>query len=146
MSSGSSIESSYINSVVGEGTFFKGDIKIDGLIRIDGDFKGTIESSGQVLIGKSGRAECNIKAETVIVGGAIKGNIIASKRIGILSTGFILGNLTAPRLDIEENVIFHGKAYITAATKGNQSISSIPQHEANKQIDISSYNPSLRRS
>lgn len=145
MSSGSSIESSYINSVVGEGTLFKGDIKIDGLIRIDGDFKGTIESSGQVLIGKSGRAECNIKAETIIIGGAIKGNVIASKRIGVLSSGLILGNLTAPRFDIEENAIFHGKISISKQKKIQNFTSTSQPQGADQQVDIDQYNPSLRR-
>lgn len=141
MSSGSSIESSYINSVVGEGTTFKGDIEVQGLVRIDGDFKGSIQSTGQVLIGKSGRAECNIKAETVVIGGAIKGNVIASKRIAILSAGLVLGNLKAPRLDIEDKVVFHGKCAVTQSEESTLHDSVIMSESYLDTGDIARYNP-----
>ena len=144
MSSGSSIENSYINSIIGEGTTFKGDISIKGLLRIDGDYKGSIDSLGKILIGKNGRAECNIKADTVVIGGAIKGNIIATNRIAILSSGLVIGNIKTPRLDIEDKVIFHGKCIVTKNESNdfnnNMIISNKDKSDLNKN-DLSKYNP-----
>lgn len=146
MSSGSSIDSSYINSIIGEGTTFKGDINIHGLLRIDGDYKGSINSTGKILIGKNGRAECNIKADTVVIGGAVKGNIIASERIAVLSSGLVIGNLKAPRLDIEEKVIFHGKCTISQ-NEAKSLHDSMMQSDKMDSVssDISKYNPVDRK-
>ncbi|MCK5736372.1 MAG: polymer-forming cytoskeletal protein, partial [Spirochaetaceae bacterium] len=58
-----------INSIIGDGTRFRGDLDLKGLLRIDGDFEGNIRTEGRVLVGKGGRARCLIVADTVVVGG-----------------------------------------------------------------------------
>ena len=101
-------QGSLINSLVGNGTSFKGDLVLNGLLRIDGDFSGTIQSKGKVLIGKKGRVESTIVAKSVVIGGVVKGNIVASEKVVILSSGMLIGNITAPRLIVEDGVIMHG--------------------------------------
>ncbi len=44
------IEDNIVNSIIGEGSEFKGEFNINGLLRIDGKFKGTIQTDGKVLI------------------------------------------------------------------------------------------------
>jgi cytoskeletal protein CcmA (bactofilin family) len=105
-------DGSFINSIVGEGTRFTGDLSLNGLLRIDGDFSGTIETTDKVLIGKNGRAECAIQAGTVVIGGVVKGDILASEKVIILSTGMLLGNVSSPRLIVEEGVIIQGSCVI----------------------------------
>lgn len=97
-----------INSLVGDGTSFKGDIVLTGLLRIDGDFSGTIKTKGKVLVGKKGRVESTIVARSVVIGGVVKGNIVAAEKVVILSTGMLIGNVTAPRLIVEDGVVMHG--------------------------------------
>ena len=103
----------FINSLIGEGSFFRGDINLKGLLRIDGDFKGTITDGGKVLIGKSGRAEAVIHAGTVVVGGVLKGQITATEKVVILSTGMVIGNIKAPRLLVEDGVILNGRCSVS---------------------------------
>jgi len=101
-----------INSIIGEGSEFKGEFKINGLLRIDGNFRGTIETSGKVLIGRTGNAMTDIKARLVVIGGTIKGNIFASERVVFLSTGKIIGNIITPSLVMEDGVSFEGNCTI----------------------------------
>ena len=108
----------FINSLVGEGTTFNGEIDLDGLLRIDGDFIGNVRTPGTVLIGKSGRVESTIEAGTVVIGGVVKGNVIATEKVVILSTGMLLGNVTAPRLIIEEGVLLNGNCVIRSGQGG----------------------------
>jgi cytoskeletal protein CcmA (bactofilin family) len=102
----------YINSIIGEGTRFNGEFDLNGLLRIDGDFSGTVRTEGKVLVGKNGRAECTVYAGTVVVGGILRGNIFAQEKVVILSTGIVLGNIHSPRFIVEEGVIFNGTARI----------------------------------
>jgi cytoskeletal protein CcmA (bactofilin family) len=106
-------DDAFINSIIGEGTRFKGEFDLNGLLRIDGDFTGTIRTSGKVLVGRNGRAECTLHAGTVVIGGVVRGEIFSLEKVIILSTGLMLGNITTPRLIVEEGVIFNGTCRIT---------------------------------
>jgi cytoskeletal protein CcmA (bactofilin family) len=107
-------DDAFINSIIGEGTRLKGEFDLNGLLRIDGDFTGVIRTKGKVLVGKNGRAECTLNAGTVVVGGVVRGEIVSTEKVIILSTGLVLGNITTPRLIIEEGVIFNGSCRVTA--------------------------------
>lgn len=105
-------EDNIVNSIIGSGSEFKGEFKINGLLRIDGRFQGTIDTHGKVLIGQSGDAITDIKARLVVVGGTVSGNIYASERVILLSTGDVRGNIITPSLVMEEGVKFEGNCHI----------------------------------
>jgi cytoskeletal protein CcmA (bactofilin family) len=133
-------DDAFINSIIGEGTKFKGEFDLNGLLRIDGDFTGVIRTKGKVLVGKNGRAECTLHAGTVVVGGVLRGEVFSTEKVIILSTGLVLGNITTPRLIIEEGVIFNGSCKVTAPTpqdlgrgtpnNGQKTAAQVPQKEA----------------
>lgn len=110
-------DSALINSIIGEGTRFRGDLDLKGLLRIDGDFEGNIRTEGRVLVGKGGRARCLIEAGTVVVGGIVKGDIKATTKVVLLSTCVVIGNIKSPQLLVEEGVLLHGHATITEDEK-----------------------------
>ncbi len=111
-----------INSIIGFGTVFSGDLDLTGLLKIDGDFSGSVKAEGKVLIGHTGRAKCSIFAKTVVIGGVVKGDIYADDRVVLLSTGMVLGNIRAPRLIMEDGVLFNGELTITQKNEGKESI------------------------
>jgi len=128
MSNYLSEDGTFINSLIGEGTVFKGDLTLSGLLRIDGDFTGTVKTEGKVLVGKNGRAEAVVNAGTVVIGGVLKGNVLASEKVVILSTGMLIGNITSPRLLVEEGVLLHGNCNIiqdTGLKKAAEKISDV---------------------
>ncbi len=116
--------SAFVNTIVGEGACLVGELTLDGLLRIDGDFSGSIKTSGRVLVGKTGRAECSISAdETVVIGGAVKGNIYSAGKVVILSSGMVIGNIQAKTLVTEEGVLLHGQCLIRAdEEKGSRPV------------------------
>lgn len=106
-----------INSIIGEGARFNGEIKMEGLLRIDGDFTGNIDINGKVLIGRTGRAECNIFADTIVVGGAIKGDLYSNGKVVLLSTGMVIGNVHSANIEVEDGVILQGNCVISKDQK-----------------------------
>jgi cytoskeletal protein CcmA (bactofilin family) len=117
-----------IHSIIGEGTRLKGDFEVKGLLRVDGDFSGTIRTSGKVLVSKNGRAECTINGNIVVIGGIVKGTIIAHHSVEILSSGVVIGTIIAPRLIIHEHVLFHGTCRVTAeADRFQNAVRSIEE-------------------
>ena len=105
-------EDAFVNSIIGEGTILSGEFELNGLLRIDGVFYGKVKTNGKVLVGKNGIAECDIFAGTIVIGGKVKGSLIATERITLLSTGELIGTIVTPRLVIEEGVIFDGTCEI----------------------------------
>jgi len=110
-------EDNIVNSIIGEGSEFKGEFKINGLLRIDGKFQGTIETDGKVLIGQTGEAVTDIKARLIVVGGYVRGNIFATERVIFLSSGEINGNIITPSIIMEDGVKFEGNCIINNSKK-----------------------------
>ena len=127
-------DDAFINSIIGEGTKFKGEFDLNGLLRIDGDFTGVIRTRGKVLVGRNGRAECTLNAGTVVVGGVLRGEIFCTEKVTILSTGLVLGTITTPRLVIEEGVVFNGSCKVTAPAPAEAPRSATHGNGARPQV------------
>jgi len=105
-------ETVILNSLIGEGSEFRGEFKVKDLLRIDGFFKGNIVTEGKILIGKTGTVETDIRAGTVVVGGEVRGSIHAARRVTLLSTCRLFGDIVTPSLVVEEGVVFEGRCTI----------------------------------
>ncbi|OHD15379.1 MAG: hypothetical protein A2086_00165 [Spirochaetes bacterium GWD1_27_9] len=101
-----------INSLIGDGSIFKGEFHGKGPFRVDGSFIGKIDSFGKVYVGKTGNAEGCIIAKNVTVGGTFKGDIFAEDNVIVLRTGTIIGNIYSCSVNMEDGVIFDGECRI----------------------------------
>jgi cytoskeletal protein CcmA (bactofilin family) len=106
-----------MNSVIGEGSMFEGKFYIQGSLQIDGRFEGEIKTQDRLVVGETGKVKTDIFARRVVVGGTIIGNIEAEEEVTLLSTGRVFGNITAPRVSIEEGVVVKGEISISAGQK-----------------------------
>jgi cytoskeletal protein CcmA (bactofilin family) len=103
-----------IENVIGASASFNGHLTADGGIRIDGGFQGVVETAGNVIIGPEARVRADITARNVSVAGFVKGNIRASGRLEILSTGRVWGDISVASLLIDEGGIFRGESMMEA--------------------------------
>ncbi|MEJ2411848.1 MAG: polymer-forming cytoskeletal protein [Anaerolineales bacterium] len=107
---------SRVTSILGEGISWKGEITGEGGLRIEGLFEGVIDIAGLVIVDTKGRVESDlIKAETVIVAGAVRSDIQA-QRVEIRSTGRVWGNVTTIRFSTEEGAYLRGKIQMEEET------------------------------
>jgi len=83
-------------------TKINGDLKFQGTFRIDGLFKGNIDSDSMLIIGENGKVEADIKIGYIIIDGETKGNIQATDKVEIHSNGRVSGMIITPKLVIEE--------------------------------------------
>ena len=69
-----------ITSVLSAGINWKGNLGGSGGVRIEGTFEGDIAMRGLLVVGETGRVTCQtLRANTVIVAGAVKGDITAER-------------------------------------------------------------------
>ena len=98
-----------VTTVLGPNINWKGDLRGKGGVRIEGTLEGEIEVRGMVIIGETGRVTCeHVKADTVIVAGAVNGQITAEK-LEIRSTGRVFGDVTTKSFATEEGAFLRGK-------------------------------------
>ena len=90
------------------GTKISGKLRFEGPARIDGTIDGEIDGK-EITIGESAEVTAQIRADSIVVCGKVKGEIIATNRIEIHPTAKIIGNVTAPKLIVHEGAIFEGQ-------------------------------------
>lgn len=102
---------------------FKGDLVFKGSFRIEGTFKGTINSDALLVVGERGRVEADVKVGQLVINGEIRGTLQAAERIEVHSKGRVFGTLLTPTLVVEEG------AYLEAScqTKGAAKPAAAPQ-------------------
>ncbi len=102
-------EDTSINNVLNHGSSIKGNIKITGFIRIDGDIDGDIDCSGSIVIGEHARIKGNINARSVIItGGIVYGDIFAPESIQLFPLSVLLGDVQTHAFRADEKSVFHG--------------------------------------
>lgn len=121
-----------LGTIIGKGTKIEGTITVDGSTRIDGFVSGKLISNDVVTVGTNGEVNADVKANSIIVGGRVRGNLEASEKIEIHAKAELRGDLIAKSLLIEHGAVFHGSSnmldessrQITKTTAG-QNISGI---------------------
>jgi cytoskeletal protein CcmA (bactofilin family) len=97
-------------SVIAAGLTIEGKIEGAGHVRIAGDFKGDVNVQGNLTIDPGAHLTGGVKADTVVVGGQLDGNIDAAARVELLSTGVLNGELKAGSLTVAAGSRMRGKA------------------------------------
>ncbi len=120
---------------LGKGALFKGIIHFEGMIRIDGRLAGEIHMKGTLMVGEHAVIEGDISADVVVSGGQINGNIVASQKVQLLSTGIVRGTIKTPLLSIEEGVRLHAMC----DAEGREEVRALDgPHEAVQQQQLTS--------
>ena len=95
-------------TLLAKGVLLKGEIHVEGTVRIDGRLDGEIQTKGQVIIGEDGLVQGMIMAGTVISSGRIKAKVIATERIQLLKTATLIGEVHTPMLIMEGGAKLQG--------------------------------------
>ena len=98
-----------VDSVLGPGLSWQGSVSGSGGLRIDGAYDGDISLRGLVVIGEAGRVQCSqLKANTVVVAGSLKGDILA-QRVEITQSGRVWGDVTTTSFSTETGAFLRGR-------------------------------------
>lgn len=95
-------------SILAHGCRFKGEVDIQGVFRVEGEFEGTVRTPEQLVVGKTGVVRGEIHVKTAIIGGKVLGNITAESKIELQNGSHVEGDIRTRRLVIDEGVFFEG--------------------------------------
>jgi cytoskeletal protein CcmA (bactofilin family) len=89
------------------GAKISGKLHFEGPARIDGQVDGEIAGK-DITIGESAVVTAQVTGESIVVCGKVKGEITASQRLEIRPTAKVSGNISAPKLIVQEGAVFEG--------------------------------------
>ncbi|MBA5876016.1 MAG: cell shape determination protein CcmA [Nitrospira sp. CR1.2] len=95
-------------TLLAKGVLLRGEICVEGTVRIDGRLEGDLQTVGTVVIGEDGVVQGTITAGIVISSGKIKATVRATERLQLLKTGLLIGEVHAPAFSMEDGAKFQG--------------------------------------
>jgi len=101
-------------TVLGEETNFNGTLKFQNSLEINGRFRGSIESSGFLLVETGAEVVATINVGTLVVRGLVRGDVIAGERMEILTGGEVIGNIKCTNLIMADGSGYLGRCEMLA--------------------------------
>ncbi len=103
-----------INTTLNEDIHFKGVLKFQKSLKINGRFEGEINApSGTLIIGDNSLVHAKILVDRIKNHGIIHGNIQAHNSLELFHTGQINGNVAAKELTVQLGGILNGTCSMT---------------------------------
>jgi cytoskeletal protein CcmA (bactofilin family) len=109
-----------LSTVLAKGAFFNGKLRVEGNLRIDGDFEGTLEGSGTVVVGKGGFLRGEFKVKDAFINGKLTGNLTAQEKIELQAGAHVEGDLRCKDITIEQGAYFDGTCKMGAGEKAEK--------------------------
>ena len=90
------------------GAEFQGTLRLREDFRIDGEFRGAIVSDASVIVGEAAAIEAHVRAREVVIGGAVVGNVVASRQLILRAGARLHGDVETPCLQVEKGAVLNG--------------------------------------
>jgi len=91
------------------GAEFQGTLRLREDFRIDGEFRGAIVSEASVIVGEAAAIEAHVSAREVVIGGAVVGNVVASRQLILRAGARLHGDVETPCLQVEKGAVLNGR-------------------------------------
>ena len=106
----SSAEERRLAAWIGDALLVRGDVVSTRDLVIHGRVEGTIDLGDHSLtIGPGASVIADLVAKSVTISGEVKGNVTAMSSVALLATGSVEGNVTTPRLIMEDGAVLRGR-------------------------------------
>jgi len=139
-------------AVIGRSISIRGDVTGDEDLLIQGQVEGSVDLDlHAVTVGAEGRVKANITGRVITVEGEVEGDLNAQEQITLRSTARVNGDITAPRVVLDDGASFRGlvdmgdprkagrgSATATEAKEGNGSSTRTSRPKAGESAPSSS--------
>lgn len=106
-------------SIIGPGMNIVGDLVTDGTVRVEGRIEGTVRAGKAVVIGKGGEVVGDVLTQDAVIGGTVRGTVVAESRLELQSTCDIDGQIRvrSAHLQLEEGAVWNGQIQMLDGTE-----------------------------
>lgn len=121
-----------VHTILGPESSFEGKLVFDGTVRIDGRFKGEIQTNNVLVVGQGAHVEATINVGSVIINGDVVGDVTAKQSVEIHAPGRLRGNITTPQIMIAKGVMFDGSCRMQDKTSPAPNVTLLKESDLAK--------------
>ena len=123
-----------IQTLIGEGTVFKGEIRFSGGLRIDGEVIGDVIAANTdrsiLVISESATVTGHIYADHVIINGRVMGPVHASELLELQPKAKIAGDVSYKALEMHQGAVIFGQLRPTSQEAEEKPILKLAANNA----------------
>jgi cytoskeletal protein CcmA (bactofilin family) len=96
-------------AVIGPSIHIDGDLRGEEDLLIEGEVNGTVQlRNNSLTIGAQGKVRADVYAHSIYVDGLMEGDLFGTERVHIRKSAQVRGNVTSPRVSLEDGAKFKG--------------------------------------
>jgi cytoskeletal protein CcmA (bactofilin family) len=96
-------------AVIGPSIHIDGDVRGEEDLLIEGEVSGTLNlKNNSLTIGPQGKVRADVYANSIYVDGYVEGDLYGTERVNIRKSAQVRGNITSPRVNLEDGAKFKG--------------------------------------
>lgn len=95
-------------SIIAPDMVVTGNLKAEGVVRIEGRVTGNVAADNQILLSPGGVVEGDMATREAVLAGEVHGTVAASERVEVQATAAVHGDIVTPRLLIQEGGRLNG--------------------------------------
>lgn len=108
-------------TIIGPCVKIKGKISGKEDLTVHGQVEGIIDlKKSQVTITKTGNIKADVYGKIITIEGEVQGNLFGEEKIVLQPSGVVRGNMTAPRVSVEDGAKFQGNVDMESMNTGKQ--------------------------
>ena len=120
-------EGERVETIFSATTSFNGTLKFDSSLKIEGKFRGKVFSKGRLIIGENAKIHADLKADSIVIAGEVKGNVEANDSLEMLPSGKLYGNIKTKKLKMADGVVFEGSCQMLKSLgRSTEAVESVP--------------------
>lgn len=110
-----------LDTVVGPDTSVKGDFRVSGSLRLDGNVEGRMEVSDTLLTGPRALLRGDVYCRDAVIAGRIEGNITAADAVELQTGAQVFGDITCRALIVQRDCFFEGRCSMSEARRAAEN-------------------------
>jgi cytoskeletal protein CcmA (bactofilin family) len=87
----------------------RGTLSVEGDLRVEGTVEGELRATGDIDIETGSKVNARLEGRNVAVRGSVVGDVVATKRLSVHGTGSVTGDVTTPRLRVDDGTTVNGR-------------------------------------
>lgn len=125
-------------ATLGESIIIKGDVTGNENLLVEGSIEGKVDlGNHELTIGQAGKVSADVKAKVVNIAGEVKGDIVGLEKVVISRAGNVQGNITAPRVTLEDGAKFKGSIDMDPGSQtGKNKVADIKGSDKNSESAV----------
>ncbi|NLY42423.1 MAG: polymer-forming cytoskeletal protein [Clostridiaceae bacterium] len=112
-----------VDTLIGEGSYFEGNIQSEETIKIDGKIHGEIRAGGDIIIGEKAHIQGNIFGTNIIISGKVEGNVEARGQLRLTVSAQLIGDIKINSFIADEGAVFQGNCTMLEVPVSRENLS-----------------------